>query len=78
MIDQLDEQTRKDLLAAFTYEINMDQSFYWKLSTQRVIEVSVFDYFLLMEDEEEDEHSKHNSGLDADGEQELIEAMKAV
>lgn len=76
MIDQLDEQTRKDLLTAFTYEINMDRSFYWKRSAQRVIEVSVFDYFLLMEDEEED--VKYDSGLDADGEQELIEAMKAV
>ena len=62
----------EDLVTAFSHKLTMETNFYWKKATKRVVEVSIFDYALISSEK----HS-YDSGLDADEEREIKEAIIA-
>ena len=66
----IDEQTYKDLITAFSYKLTMETNFYWKKATNRLVEVSIFDYSLISECKD-----GYNSGLDPEEEREVKEAI---
>jgi hypothetical protein len=68
----MDIDTLRDLVTAFTYKQSLDRNFYWKKETEKIIEVSIFDYSLISDDKD-----NYTSGLDPEEEREVKEAIIA-
>ncbi len=73
MINQLTKQTMENLITAFSYKLTLETNFYWKVATNSLVEVSIFDYALVSECKE-----NYNSGLDKEEEREVKEAIIAI
>ena len=69
---KLNEHTYRDLITAFSHKLTMETNFYWKKATDRLVEVSVFDYALISGCKD-----GYDSGLTAEEEREVKEAIIA-
>jgi len=72
MTTLVDEQTYEDLITAFSHKLTMETNFYWKKSNRRIIEVSILDYALISDFEND-----YDSGVGPEEEREIKEAIIA-